>query len=440
MPSLQHAVVSRVLPLLRRNPPVDDLPALRAELAGRNRTADEGPPPDVRRTHEEAISNVHGFPVFTLWPEDEEPRRSVVYLHGGAYVRPSHARHWRFATRLADALGARAVVPAYPLAPEFTVEDSFEELVALLEEVAEQSPDGVVLAGDSAGGGYALALAQALRERGGPQPDRLVLIAPWVDLTGTTPGTVEAAARDPWLSHPHLSVYAELWAGSPDPAVLADPRVSPGRGDLAGLPPAMVLCGDRDLLKPGCDALFERAEEAGWSLEYVEAPGLDARLPPAAGARGARGVRADRGLLPAGVGASRKPQARMDHTKRSVVQTKLVRVWADCSPEWYSTVHERHGRGRDRRGGRRTRLRPGAGGVRSRGARPRAGPPGRRAGSAPRWSTASGATWASSGSTPRTPSCARPRTSRLSTRARSSRGWSSPTRRATGSSRARRRR
>ena len=86
-----------------------------------------------------------------------------------------------------------------------------------------------MLAGDSAGGGYALALAEALRDRGGPQPDRLVLLAPWVDLTGTTPGTIEAAGRDPWLSFPHLSVYASFWAGSDDPEVLADPRVSPGR-------------------------------------------------------------------------------------------------------------------------------------------------------------------------------------------------------------------
>ena len=183
-------------------------------------------------------------------------------------------RHWVFATRLADALDARAVVPLYPLAPEFTVEDSFEKLLVAFDEVAARSPDGVVLAGDSAGGGYALALALALRDRGGPQPERLVLLAPWVDLTGETPGVAEAAQDDPWLSFPHLQVYASFWAGSDRPEALADPRVSPGLGDLHGLPPTQVLCGTRDLLRPGCDALFARAEEAGWPLEYVVAPGL----------------------------------------------------------------------------------------------------------------------------------------------------------------------
>lgn len=279
MPSLQHALVSRIVPVLRRNMPVDDLPAMRADLVARNRTADEGPPDRVRRGHEEQVGNVHGFPVFTLWKpgadgRDEAPSRSVLYLHGGAYVRPTHARHWRFLVSLADALGARAVLPTYPLAPEFTVGDSFEEMVSLCEEVAAVSPDGVVLVGDSAGGGYALALAQALRDRGGPLPDRLVLLAPWVDLTGTTPGILEAAERDPWLSHAHLSVYASFWAGSDDPAALADPRVSPGLADLAGLPPALMLCGTHDLLQPGCDALFERADAADWPVEYVVAPGL----------------------------------------------------------------------------------------------------------------------------------------------------------------------
>jgi acetyl esterase/lipase len=279
MPSLQHAVLSRLLPILRRNMPVDDVPAMRARLTAENQRAVEGPPSSVRRGHEEQVANTHGFSVFTLWrpgpgPSAGLPGRTLFYLHGGAFIRPTDERHWRTVTRLADELGARVVLPAYPLAPEFTVEDSFDQMVALFEEVAASSPDGVILAGDSAGGGYALALAEALRDRGGPQPERMILVAPWVDLTGTTPGIEEAAARDPWLSFPHLSVYASFWAGGEEPSRLADPRVSPGLGDLRGLPPTLMFCGTRDLLQPGCDALFARAEEAGWPLEYVVEPGL----------------------------------------------------------------------------------------------------------------------------------------------------------------------
>lgn len=276
MPSLQHTLVSWVVPLLRRNGSPDDVPALRQALIEENRKATEGPPRAVRRTHEESIGNAHGFPVFELWPAGTEaPKRSLLYLHGGAFVHPSDPRQWDFVTRVADAIGARAVVPAYPLAPEFTVDDSFDAVVGIYDDLVASSPEGVVLLGDSAGGGYALALAEALRDRGGPQPERLVLIAPWVDLTGSTPGTAEAAERDPWLSLAHLPLYASFWAGTDDlDRIAADPRVSPGLGDLSDLPPALMLCGTRDLLQPGCDALFEAADAADWPLEYVLAPGL----------------------------------------------------------------------------------------------------------------------------------------------------------------------
>jgi acetyl esterase/lipase len=281
MPSLQHAVVSRLVGRLRPSPSLEDLEALRAELVAANRAIQEGPPRAVRAGHQESIGNEHGFSVVSLWRRGDdgaEPARALVYLHGGAFVKPSDNRHWKFATRLADALGARAVLPLYPLAPEYTVHDCLQGLADMFEEVAAECPDGVVLAGDSAGGGLALALAQELRDRGRvrtcAQPGRLVLIAPWVDLTGTTPGTLEAAREDPWLSYPHLAVYASFWAGGAEADRLADPRVSPLLGDLTGLPPCLMLCGTRDLLRPGCDALFERADQAGWELEYVVAPGL----------------------------------------------------------------------------------------------------------------------------------------------------------------------
>src|SRR4051812_18748776 len=135
MPSLQHTVLTWLIPVLRRNLSADDVPAMRRAMTEANRDAQEAPPHDVSKTHEVSISNDHGFPVFSWWPAGTEaPRRSLLYLHGGAYVRPADQRHWRFATHLADTLGARAVLPAYPLAPEFTVEDSFAALVQVFEE------------------------------------------------------------------------------------------------------------------------------------------------------------------------------------------------------------------------------------------------------------------------------------------------------------------
>jgi acetyl esterase/lipase len=130
----------------------------------------------------------------------------------------------------------------------------------------------MVLGGDSAGGGYALAIAQALRDRGSSQPTHLLLHAPWVDLTTSTPETVEVSAGDPWLFLGKLHAYAGWWAGSEDD--LARPEVSPALGDLSGLPPGLVFCGTRDTLMPGCRLLARLGSEAGWELTYVEVPDL----------------------------------------------------------------------------------------------------------------------------------------------------------------------
>jgi len=209
------------------------------------------------------------FASYVITPRHREPSRTVVYLHGGGYMAPIDPFQIRYATRLARALGARVVVPDYPLAPEHTWRDSFEQLTDLTGRWAA-APGGAVLLGDSAGGGYALALALALRDRGGPQASRLVLHSPWVDLTMSAPGTLEAGSVDPWLFLGKSRAYAAWWAGSADD--LARREVSPGLGDLRGLPPALMFYGTRDLLAPGCALLSQRAAEAGWDLTTVVEP------------------------------------------------------------------------------------------------------------------------------------------------------------------------
>jgi epsilon-lactone hydrolase len=177
----------------------------------------------------------------------------------------------RYAARLASAIGARVVLPDYPLAPEHSWRDSHEAIGALAQRWAADD-GGIVLAGDSSGGGYALALALTLRDRGGPPPTHLLLHAPWVDLTTSTPETPAYDAIDPWLFIGKVRAYAGWWAGSPED--LGRQEVSPGLGDLSGLPPALMFYGTRDLLAPGCRLLVRRAAAAGWDLTSVEIPDL----------------------------------------------------------------------------------------------------------------------------------------------------------------------
>ncbi|HET6938568.1 MAG TPA: alpha/beta hydrolase, partial [Nocardioides sp.] len=212
-----------------------------------------------------------GFPSYTLTRRGTVPSCTVVYLHGGGFVAPIDPFQVRYAARLASGLRARVVMPDYPLTPEHTWRDAHGPIVELVERLLHEGED-VTIAGDSAGGGLALAVALALRDRGGPQPGHLLLVAPWVDLTLSTAETYEVTETDPWLFIGKMQAYAGWWAGSPED--LARPEVSPALADLSGLPPALMFFGTRDSLAPGGRLLTRRAEEAGWALTSVEEPGL----------------------------------------------------------------------------------------------------------------------------------------------------------------------
>lgn len=270
MPSLQHQLLTRVIPVLRRRSEVHDPERVRRDVLAAQAKADPAPPRRVAKAFEVRSSDAFGLPLFELRQAGEEPVRTVLYLHGGGFVSGLDRFHWRYAARLARGLGVRVVLPRYPLTPTHTWRDALPPLVELFEQLAVESPHGVVVMGDSAGGGLAVGLAQQVARRPGPQPTHLVAFAPWVDLTGETPGTREAAQADPWLTLSKLRLYGTWW-GAGDPP---DPAASPLAGDLSGLPPTLLLCGTRDLLLPQSRALAARATDAGSSVTYVEEPGL----------------------------------------------------------------------------------------------------------------------------------------------------------------------
>lgn len=264
------------VPRLRKSRDLDSVEKERARLEAWHATMERGFPTKAVPRFDKRYRVVRedlpgGFPSYTLTERTGSPDRTVVYLHGGGFVGAIDPFQVRYGARLASALDARVLIPDYPLTPEHTWRDSHEDVVRVIQRATETS-DRVVVVGDSAGGNIALSAALTVRDRGGPQPSHLLLHAPWVDLTTSTPDTVAFAARDPWLHLGKMYAYAEWWAGSKDD--LGRPEVSPALADLAGLPPALMFYGTRDLLAPGCRLLAARAAEAGWDLTAVEEPGL----------------------------------------------------------------------------------------------------------------------------------------------------------------------
>lgn len=212
----------------------------------------------------------------------------VLYLHGGWHCIGGEITHRPITSRLADETGATVLLPDYRLAPEHPGPAALEDVLAVYR-VLSREPGPLVVAGDSAGGGLALALAQAARNEGLEPPRALYLISPFVDLTRSGASHRERQWRECLLSQ-GLFDYAGAAYLAGQPA--NDPRYSPLFGDLSGLPPTLIQVGSEEMLYDDAVLLAERMRSAGSAVELEEFPGLWHVFPVQAGLirRGARAL------------------------------------------------------------------------------------------------------------------------------------------------------
>lgn len=267
MASLQMRAISVVLRLTRK-------PRMATVERARKRIAEpkgsSAPPEALLQRHDVRTRQVQGFACTTVAPRDGGTGRAVVYLHGGSYVSEIAKQHWALVSKLADA-GVRVEVPLYGLGPQHTYREAYPLVTQVYRDLlAEVDASRVTVAGDSAGGGLALGFAQTLGEAGLPQPRRLVLLSPWLDLTLSHPDLPALEPRDPWLNIEGTREAGTAWAGGDDPT---QPRLSPINGTLTGLAPMDVYVGTRELCLPDVLLLQERAAAAGAALEVTVCPG-----------------------------------------------------------------------------------------------------------------------------------------------------------------------
>jgi epsilon-lactone hydrolase len=216
------------------------------------------PPPGTSIRH----ATLGGVPVEWVVHRRSQPDRMLLYLHGGAYLVGSPRLYRDLTSRLARAARLRVAALDYRLAPEHVFPAALEDAVAAYRALLEegQSPRRLLIGGDSAGGGLALAAVMALRELGIPLPAGMVLYSPWVDLSLSGASMDEAAEREVVLSRELLADAAVRYCGGVDPR---DPRVSPLFGELHGLPPMLIQAGTDELLLDDARRVAEAAGKAG---------------------------------------------------------------------------------------------------------------------------------------------------------------------------------
>lgn len=225
-----------------------------------------------------------GHEVVTLHPRTGKGAHHILYFHGGGFILPLLKPHWPLVAALIDATGASVSVPLYPVAPETDHSVAEQMADALFAKVANDVPAAnITLMGDSAGGNLAAALALRLAQAGGQQAGKLVLFAPWLDVTLSDEAAREVEPHDVMLRVDALRVMGEMWAGERDPrdAIVSPLYASPQQ--LAQLPPTALFQGQHDLFVVDCRTYAERAKAAGKPVklyEYAKAPHVFMALTP----------------------------------------------------------------------------------------------------------------------------------------------------------------
>jgi monoterpene epsilon-lactone hydrolase len=217
---------------------------------------------------------IGGVPAEVVTAGQAGPGRTVLHFHGGGYCVGSAllARGW--AAQLSAQANCQVILPDYRLAPEHRYPAALHDAQQILNALAGPlSPADIVVSGDSAGGGLALALLLGLRDQDGGSalPAGCVLQSPWLDLGQDRQARPDLVRRDVLLSPGWLAACARAYT---DPVNWADPAVSPLHATYRGLPPLLIQAGADELLAPDAAALAAGASAAGVDVSYTRWPGM----------------------------------------------------------------------------------------------------------------------------------------------------------------------
>ena len=207
-------------------------------------------------------AKVADLPAEWLRPLNAPEDKVLLYLHGGAYVLGSCASHRALVSHIARAGGINALLPEYRLAPEHRFPAAIDDAVAVYRALlaSGKRAENIVIAGDSAGGGLAVATLLSLRHTGDPLPAAAVLLSPFLDVTASGETVRTRAGRDPWFHAKDMQVVVRHYCGAEQ---VRNPLVSPVFANVAGLPPVYIQVGDDEILLSDSTRFADKMRAAG---------------------------------------------------------------------------------------------------------------------------------------------------------------------------------
>ena len=196
-----------------------------------------------------------GMKVFEMEPSKDK-EKYIMYIHGGAYIDNFSLFHWLFLKKISKKTGCGITAPNYLLLPKYTYKYSHDKVLNYYKNFSKKHDiKNVVLIGDSAGGGFVLALLQEIKKAKLQLPGKVILISPFVDAINVDKSM---NFKDSLVQAEAAVLAAIAWSGGDD---LKLSQISPINGDLKGLPPIEIYLGTEEVLYKQCMNLYEKLKE-----------------------------------------------------------------------------------------------------------------------------------------------------------------------------------
>lgn len=199
-----------------------------------------------------------------LEPEQKNSSMVIFQIHGGGYVGRFRNIYRSFAGFYSElGHGIPVLSPDYRVAPEDPYPAALEDVAEAFDWLLENgwSEEKIVVAGDSAGGGLAMALCMYLKDRGRKLPAGIVAMSPWTDLTQSGASYRFNFRKDPVFGKTLDSlIFNRDYIGTNDPT---DPYISPLYGNFEGFPPMLIQVGSYEMLLSDSELVAEKAKKAG---------------------------------------------------------------------------------------------------------------------------------------------------------------------------------
>ena len=210
------------------------------------------------------VATIGGVAGWWCRPQHPVDDCAIIYFHGGAYVLGSAAAYRNLVGQIAARANVAIFIADYGLAPEHPFPAAVNEAASVYRGLTASGLSKLVIAGDSAGGGLALALLRlvtsAASDETVPKPLAAVVMSLWADLALTGESMETRAESDPILTRDALNQAAQLYLGNKD---RHDPKASPLYGEVTGLPPVMFHVGEDEILLVDSRRFANRIEAAG---------------------------------------------------------------------------------------------------------------------------------------------------------------------------------